>query len=142
MQLRRTRGWRKPADAVVVTRATRWGNPYRVEHWGVLGAVNRYRKDLVQLGYVIGPKGKVTVEEIRAALRGRPLACFCKLCDPCHADVTAWVANSTGSLAPKRHVSGGMGIGERRSPGTAVPDPDPLPGRDAFTFILDEGVGR
>ena len=147
IQMKRTKGWRKPAGTVVVTRATKWGNPYRVEHWGQLGAVTRYRDDLVNLGHVIGPKGKVTVEAIRAELRGKVLGCTCALTDPCHRDVLRQVANSTGSLKPKRSVSGGMGIGERRSLGAsagdgAAVDPDPLPGREDFSFILDEGVGR
>jgi hypothetical protein len=30
VQLRRTKGWRKPNGAVYVGRPTRWGNPYRV----------------------------------------------------------------------------------------------------------------
>lgn len=30
VRLRRTRGWRKPPDAIVVARPTRWGNPYEV----------------------------------------------------------------------------------------------------------------
>jgi hypothetical protein len=30
IQLRRTKGWRKPEGAIVVSRPTRWGNPYTV----------------------------------------------------------------------------------------------------------------
>lgn len=30
IQLRRTKGWRKPAGAVVVSRPSKWGNPYPV----------------------------------------------------------------------------------------------------------------
>lgn len=30
VQLRRTRGWRKPPDTVVVARPSKWGNPFRV----------------------------------------------------------------------------------------------------------------
>lgn len=30
IQLQRTRGWRKPDGAVVVSRPSRWGNPFRV----------------------------------------------------------------------------------------------------------------
>lgn len=30
IQLRRTRGWRKPEGAIIVARPTQWGNPYRV----------------------------------------------------------------------------------------------------------------
>ena len=30
IQLRRTKGWRKPEGAVVVARPSKWGNPFRV----------------------------------------------------------------------------------------------------------------
>lgn len=30
IRLRRTKGWRKPPDAITVARPTRWGNPYAV----------------------------------------------------------------------------------------------------------------
>lgn len=30
VQLRRTKGWRKPENTIVVARPSRWGNPYRV----------------------------------------------------------------------------------------------------------------
>ncbi|MGI8723190.1 MAG: DUF4326 domain-containing protein [Geodermatophilaceae bacterium] len=30
IQLRRTRGWRMPADTVRVARPSRWGNPYKI----------------------------------------------------------------------------------------------------------------
>ena len=30
IQLRRTKGWRKPEGAVVVARPTKWGNPFKV----------------------------------------------------------------------------------------------------------------
>jgi hypothetical protein len=34
IQLRRTKGWRKPEGAIVVARPTKWGNPFRVGHEG------------------------------------------------------------------------------------------------------------
>lgn len=30
IQLRRTKGWRKPEDAIVVARPTKWGNPFQI----------------------------------------------------------------------------------------------------------------
>lgn len=30
IQLRRTKGWRKPEGAIVVSRPSKWGNPFRV----------------------------------------------------------------------------------------------------------------
>ena len=30
VQMRRTKGWRKPESAVSVARGTKWGNPFKV----------------------------------------------------------------------------------------------------------------
>ena len=38
-----------------------------------------------------------TLTEIRAALRGRDLACWCPLDQPCHADVLLSLANGATS---------------------------------------------
>jgi len=48
VQLRRTKGWRKPPGAVVVARPTRWGNPYGVADHGRAQAVALYRQHLEQ----------------------------------------------------------------------------------------------
>jgi len=37
---------------------------------------------------------RVTPAEVRTHLRGKDLACWCKLTDPCHADVLLALANS------------------------------------------------
>jgi len=47
-QLRRTKGRRKPPDAVVVPRPTRWGNPDSVAEHGQAGAVASYCQYLAQ----------------------------------------------------------------------------------------------
>lgn len=31
IQLRRTKGWRKPADTIVVARPSKWGNPFTIQ---------------------------------------------------------------------------------------------------------------
>lgn len=41
---------------------------------------------------------KVTVDDIRAELAGRDLACWCDQWDPCHADVLLEIANDVPSL--------------------------------------------
>ena len=116
IQLRRTRGWRKPDGAVVVARPSRWGNPWRlapwsggctvVDRWGneysvAAGdwrgvAVRHFREDLMDGRLDFDP---VDVVE---ALAGRDLACWCPLEDaqgrrvPCHADVLLELANEDG----------------------------------------------
>lgn len=87
IQLRRTKGWRKPAGAIVVARPSRWGNPF---HLGVDGdraeCVARYRRalDRGELGF--------TEADVRRELAGHDLACWCPLGEPCHADVLLAVA--------------------------------------------------
>jgi hypothetical protein len=85
-QRSRRKGARLPAGAVVVTRPTKWGNPHPLE-LGRAEAVRRYREDL------LAGRLKVTVADVKLELRGRDLACYCPLDEPCHADVLLAVAN-------------------------------------------------
>ena len=85
-QRSRRKGARLPAGVVVVSRPTKWGNPYPLDI-GRDVAVLRYREDL------LAGRLAVTVEEARRELRGRDLACYCPLDAPCHADVLLAVAN-------------------------------------------------
>jgi hypothetical protein len=48
VQLSRKRGWRKPAGAVVVSRPSRWGNPYTIAEHGREKAVALYRQRLAE----------------------------------------------------------------------------------------------
>ncbi|PPJ31889.1 hypothetical protein C5E45_32890 [Nocardia nova] len=117
IQLRRTKGWRKPAGAIVVARPTKWGNPFTVA--GAIEAeyenpqracVNHFRAwlegaDAYDDSYEIrGPRGRVNsynrrwILEDLDELRGHDLACWCPLDQPCHADVLLEFANR-GPLA-------------------------------------------
>lgn len=89
--MHRTKGWRKPENTVYVGRPTRWGNPYRVEELGRHEAMVRYRKL-----FETQAKGKPT--EFPAPdlseLRGKDLACWCRLDEECHADILLELANA------------------------------------------------
>ena len=100
-----------PPGAIYVGRPTKWGNPIRIipvrrsgpfdlerDGVGFIGqhtslesarasAARRYR-DLVSLGLT-----PVSVDDIRAELRGHDLACWCPIDQPCHADVLLEIAN-------------------------------------------------
>ena len=82
----RRKGARLPAGTVVVTRPTKWGNPHPLA-LGRAEAVRRYRDDL------LAGRLPITVDDVRRELRGRDLACYCPLDEPCHADVLLAVAN-------------------------------------------------
>ena len=115
IQLRRTRGWRKPATALVVSRPSKWGNPYRIDDYRAdypaaderqlrAMAVSDFRGLLE--GRWDGGYNPVPDYPRNAVsqLRGYDLACWCPLDQPCHADVLLDLANSheTGSLSHSR----------------------------------------
>jgi hypothetical protein len=84
IQRRRVKGWRLPEGAIYVGRGSQWGNPYRI-------------------GTCLIPDAQTAVDAFWAnlplsidlsALRGRDLACWCPLDQPCHADVLLYLANA------------------------------------------------
>lgn len=89
VQLSRKKGWRIPENTVSVARPGKWGNPFRVGDFGIptaKDAVERFRGWLG--GYVVGP-----AKPDLSPLRGKNLACWCHLDQPCHADVLLDLAN-------------------------------------------------
>ncbi|MEV8180311.1 DUF4326 domain-containing protein [Specibacter sp. NPDC078692] len=110
IQRKRTQGWRAPAGAMYVGRGSKWGNPCHIvpmhrsgpfdlerddvgfvgQHTSLEGArasaASRYR-DYVDNG--LAP----SAHEIRSALAGKDLMCWCPLDQPCHADVLLEIAN-------------------------------------------------
>lgn len=106
IQRKRTKGSRLPPNTVSVTRGTPFGNPFRVgepcdraqiRRWGWVfscpefvcddagTAVRRFRGCLL--------KDEAIHPYVRERLRGKNLACFCALDQPCHADVLLELAN-------------------------------------------------
>lgn len=144
IQLRRTKGWRKPPGAVVVSRPSKWGNPFALgspsglvrepaiahpeQPWeyegrcsaagmrhdyhhpdGAITVVHVRAMTAVESvecfrAYVSGggwpidwtPRHAPSLDEIRAELAGRDLACWCPPDQPCHADVLLEIANGAG----------------------------------------------
>jgi hypothetical protein len=98
-------------DAVNVARPTRWGNPYSVGLWTsycfilvdarnravhascaeraplITEAVKLFRDELMD------SPGRLA--EVRDALVGKNLACWCASPSPCHADVLIELANAS-----------------------------------------------
>lgn len=107
IQLKRTKGWRMPAGAVVVSRPSKWGNPFdwqaAQEEWGgtefeaKAGAAMIYRDWLTMAEperFHPDLRGRrVAILAGFADLRGKNLACWCKPGEPCHADVLIELAN-------------------------------------------------
>lgn len=86
-----------PANTVKVDRATKWGNPFVI---GVDGDRSRCIKLYTQCVFGNAPSIRADVLASRSLvaqrldeLRGKNLACWCPLDEPCHADVLLEMAN-------------------------------------------------
>jgi Domain of unknown function (DUF4326) len=115
VQLSRSAGWRMPANTIKVARPGIWGNPFKVSAgrdakscvrlfriamlgtWETVDATLRCEDGL---SIVYGDwlarferHGSPPWMRVRA-LKGWNLACFCRLDQPCHADVLLELANA------------------------------------------------
>lgn len=110
IRLSRAKGWRMPDNTVKVDRSTRWGNPFVIVNDTIderQSIVRRFRLCVTQPasfrrhqiltvarggrageGYFLAIK--TSIED----LRGKNLACWCALDQPCHADVLLEIANA------------------------------------------------
>ena len=87
IQRRRTKGWRMPPGAIYVGRPTKWGNPFKTgDRVQDVDFFKRHRPY------------NLTVRNIKRGLKGKNLACWCPLDQPCHADVLLEIANREGKV--------------------------------------------
>lgn len=112
VRLSRTRGWRMPANTVSVDRSGRWGNPMRAvrvskhyswsvtEHGAEIPILCRTKADAHALAvalyrsWIAKPEQLALRNEMRAALTGKNVGCWCAVGSPCHGDVILTIANS------------------------------------------------
>lgn len=94
IQLSRSKGWRMPPNTVKVDRTTAYGNPWKVGVWS-----NHYGRNIETAEEAVERYQTMLAEEpvmaavVRDYLRGKNLACWCRLDQPCHADVLLKLAN-------------------------------------------------
>lgn len=107
IQRRRTKGWKMPPNTVSVTRPGPYGNPFVIGemapsvysrfHKGTVDtaeqAVALFRRALLHEATKETPAAERVID-LLAGLRGKNLACFCALDQPCHADVLLELANA------------------------------------------------
>jgi len=108
IQRKRTKGWKMPPNTEYVGHPTIWGNPFQLscamtdgmkaslvkKYEGALLARTNDRAELEQWFRAHGWQGMVPIgSEISSWLRGKNLACWCPLDQPCHADVLLELAN-------------------------------------------------
>lgn len=109
VQLSRRKGWRKPANTVVVARPSRWGNPFSIsaaidtglavdEREGRALAVQAFRDWLTGTtpafaSPLASDEGRQRILAGLPELAGKNLACWCPPDQPCHAEVLLEFAN-------------------------------------------------
>src|SRR3989337_1247383 len=95
IQRKRTKGWRIAYNAKYVGRPTIFGNPFLISSESdVQFCVDAYRR------WIHRPSQARIVDLAKKMLKGKDLACFCPLDQPCHADVLLEIVNATPPPAP------------------------------------------
>ena len=100
IQRKRTKGWRMPKGALYVGRPTKWGNPFKAEDLNCqkkevpVVAAHAYGLWLRGMGYhnFLIAEREILLNDLHE-LRGKDLACWCTIDQPCHADTLLELAN-------------------------------------------------
>lgn len=110
IQRQRTKGWKMPPNTVCVSRPSAWGNTFKV---GVDGdaaeCVRKFYKAMVPYDhhgrtladYLLSV---ANIQAIQHDLRGKHLACWCPIGQPCHADVLLEIANNYPDMNKKENT--------------------------------------
>lgn len=105
IQRKRSKGWRLPPGAVIVTRPGKYGNPFRADQMGSKSAVLYFarlltwREDFIRelwtdfdVGELLRVRNRILADIDE--LRGKDLVCWCAPGEPCHADILLELANA------------------------------------------------
>ena len=102
IQRSRAKGWRMPEGAVYVGRPTVWQNPYGIP--GTKAMITEATRDDCVRAHREMVAGECAalgrIPSYIRQLRGKNLACWCKLDQPCHADTLLRIANGPPMAFP------------------------------------------
>lgn len=95
IQLSRAKGWRMPPNTVKVDRTTMFGNQWKIgTHSNHLGRPVETIAEAVEVYRAVAWVEPHMIAWVRERLGGKNLACWCRLDQPCHADVLLEIANA------------------------------------------------
>ncbi len=96
IQRKRTKGWKMPPNSLYVGRPTLFGNPFKAEEWGQVGAVEAFR---TYIEYHPAGKAMALFLETQMAKKKKHLVCWCPLNRSCHADVLLEIIQDSQAVA-------------------------------------------
>ncbi len=110
IQRKRTKGWRMPPNTMSVTRPGPYGNPYTISgareanYFGTDDELAQFCVDCFRRDWLDALKSAAAHPRhppmpfgkpvYLGPLKGKNLACWCRLDQPCHADVLLELVNS------------------------------------------------
>jgi len=121
IQRKRTKGWKTPPNTVIISRPSKWGNPLRLigdqifidasyrrktlSKWVLVSDEKNDINDLICLYERLWSNGVFDNPDLTywhnklssldlTELKGKNVACFCKLTEPCHGDILLEKANT------------------------------------------------
>lgn len=104
IRLSRKRGWRKPPNTAVVSRPSKWGNPFALSRYQFQNADGSPAPHDIEAARQMAARDfehalgcgllDFTEEDVRRELRGKHLACWCPLDQACHAEILLEIANA------------------------------------------------
>ena len=104
VQRKRTKGWKMPPNTIYVGRPTIWGNDVKIGDRPGCGNMRNCNCESRCVGmtaeecvrFYRDTNAKMLTRAQLEPLRGKNLACWCPIGQPCHADVLLELANKEG----------------------------------------------
>lgn len=104
VQRKRIKGYKLPENTVCVNRGTKYGNPFKVEKFGLYWTVGAraFSAKILATEFAVSEyenwlnyntEGTAVAYLAKRDLVGKNLACFCPLDEPCHRNTLLRIAN-------------------------------------------------
>jgi hypothetical protein len=93
VQLSRKKGWKMPPNTMSVARPHAMGNPHHVGFCPTCGVTHTREEAIAEFAAMFAANPYL-VGMTELALKGKNLACWCKLDEPCHADFLIRLSNA------------------------------------------------
>lgn len=70
-----------PLGAISIARPSKFSNPFKVKDYGREEAIRLFEE------YLVSNRFNYSISQMREELKGKDIACWCKLDEECHGDI-------------------------------------------------------